>query len=289
VIGISLHSRHTVRPGLLALAMLAPAVSFAQGVFVSIPPQAFLVEWLAGDFVEVEVLLPPGASPATYEPTPKQMAALDRSQLYLQIGAPFEAPVLAKVSDLMPDLRVVDCRAGVVLESIGSDGHDHAIGLLDPHIWLDPQRMKIVATTTAKALEALLPSEAAGIEDRLASLLVAIDATDARVGEILTPLAGRTLLVFHPAYGYFTRRYGLIQKAVEVDGKAPSARRLATVVDGLRQQPVPALFVQPQFSRSTAERIAKALDCELVVLDPLAGDYLNNLEIMAEKIVRAFQ
>ncbi len=278
-----------MRPGLLALAILAPAVSFAQGVFVSIPPQAFLVEWLAGDLVEVEVLLPPGASPATYEPTPKQMAALDRSQLYLQIGAPFEAPVLAKISELMPDLRVVDCRAGVELEPIGGDGHDHGAGLLDPHIWLDPQRMKVIAATTSQALEELLPGEAAGIEGRLASLLVAIDATDARVGETLTPVAGRTLLVFHPAYGYFTRRYGLIQRAVEVDGKAPSARRLAMVVDELRQQPVPALFVQPQFSRSTAERIAKALDCELVVLDPLAGDYLNNLEAIAERIAEALQ
>ena len=278
-----------MRHGFLALAILAPAVSVAQEVYVSIPPQAFLVERLAGDFVEVEVLLPPGASPANYEPTPKQMAALDRSQLYLQIGAPFEGPVLAKVTDLMPDLRVVDCRIGVELEPIGGDGHDHGFGLLDPHIWLDPKRMKIVAATTAKALQALLPDEAAGIEGRLASLDNAIDATDARVGATLAPIAGRTLLVFHPAFGYFTRRYGLIQRALEVDGKAPSARRLAAVVDDLRNQPVPALFVQPQFSRSAAERVAAALDCKLVVLDPLAGDYLSNLETMAERIAEALR
>jgi zinc transport system substrate-binding protein len=275
--------------GFLALAILAPAVSVAQEVYVSIPPQAFLVERLAGDFVEVEVLLPPGASPATYEPTPKQMAALDRAQLYLQIGAPFEGPVLAKVTDLMPDLRVVDCRIGVELEPIGGDGHDHGFGLLDPHIWLDPQRMKIVAATTAKALQALLPDEAAGIGGRLASLHESIDATDARVRTTLAPIAGRTLLVFHPAFGYFTRRYGLIQRALEVDGKAPSARRLAAVVDDLRNQPVPALFVQPQFSRSAAERVAAALDCKLVVLDPLAGDYLSNLETMAERIAEALR
>jgi zinc transport system substrate-binding protein len=278
-----------MRHGFLALAILAPAVSVAQEVYVSIPPQAFLVERLAGDFVEVEVLLPPGASPATYEPTPKQMAALDRAQLYLQIGAPFEGPVLAKVTDLMPDLRVVDCRIGVELEPIGGDGHDHGFGLLDPHIWLDPQRMKIVAATTAKALQALLPDEAAGIGGRLASLHESIDATDARVRTTLAPIAGRTLLVFHPAFGYFTRRYGLIQRALEVDGKAPSARRLAAVVDDLRNQPVPALFVQPQFSRSAAERVAAALDCKLVVLDPLAGNYLSNLETMAERIAEALR
>jgi zinc transport system substrate-binding protein len=273
----------------LTFAILAPGVSVAQDVFVSIPPQAFLVKWLAGDVVQVEVLLPPGASPATYEPTPKQMAALDRSQLFLQIGTPFEGPVLAKIADLMPELRVVDCRIGVELEPIGGDGHDHGSGLLDPHIWLDPQRMKTVADTTAKALHDLLPDQSLAIDERLAALHKALDDTDARVAEILAPLAGHTLLVFHPAYGYFTRRYGLIQRAVEVDGKAPSARRLATVVDEIRQQPVPALFAQPQFSRSAAERVAKALDCKLVELDPLAGDYLANLENMAKRIAEALR
>jgi zinc transport system substrate-binding protein len=273
----------------LIIVALVPTVSAAQGVFVSIPPQAFLVEWLAGYLVQVDVLLPPGASPATYEPTAKQMAALDHAQLYLQIGAPFEGPILAKVSELMPELRVVDCRAGVELEPIGGGGHDHGAGLLDPHIWLDPQRMKIIASTTADALEALLPDEAPRIEERLAALQRSIDDTDERVATVLAPFAGRTLLVFHPAYGYFTRRYGLIQMAVEVDGKAPSARRLAAVVDELRHQPVPALFVQPQFSRSAAERVASALDCELVELDPLAGDYLANLEIMADRIAERLQ
>jgi zinc transport system substrate-binding protein len=273
----------------LIIVALVPTVSAAQGVFVSIPPQAFLVEWLAGYLVQVDVLLPPGASPATYEPTAKQMAALDHAQLYLQLGAPFEGPILAKVSELMPELRVVDCRAGVELEPIGGGGHDHGAGLLDPHIWLDPQRMKIIASTTADALEALLPDEAPRIEERLAALQRSIDDTDERVATVLAPFAGRTLLVFHPAYGYFTRRYGLIQAAVEVDGRAPSARRLATVVDELRQQPVPALFVQPQFSRSAAERVANALDCELVELDPLAGDYLANLEIMADRIAGALK
>ena len=275
--------------GFLTLAIMAPAISAAQGVFVSIPPQEFLVDWLAGDLVNVEVLLPPGASPATYEPTPKQMATLDRSKLYLQIGAPFEDPVLAKVADLMPELRVVDCRTGVELEPIGGDGHDHGFGLLDPHIWLDPQRMKTIANTTAEALQALLPGASPEIKKRLAALHEAIDDTDARIGEALAPFSGHTLLVFHPAYGYFTRRYGLIQKAVEMDGKVPSARRMATVVDELRNQPVPALFVQPQFSRSAAERVAAALDCQLVEIDPLAGDYLANLEAMSDSIVKAFR
>ena len=269
-------------------AILAPAVSFGQVVFVSIPPQAFVVERLAGKSVEVEVLLAPGASPATYEPTPKQMATLDRSRLYLQIGAPFEGPVLEKVRVLMPELRIVDCRQGVELKPVGG-GHDHGIGLLDPHIWLDPKRMKLVANTSAESLQLLLPHEAAQISERLRVLLREIDNTDRRVAEILAPYKGRTLLVFHPAFGYFTNRYGLVQKAVEVEGKAPSARRLAKVLDEFGDQSIRALFVQPQFSRSSAERVADALGCDLVELDPLAGDYLNNLETMAHMIARTMR
>lgn len=272
----------------LILAILAPAVSLGQVVFVSIPPQAFVVERLAGKAVKVEVLLAPGASPATYEPTPKQMATLDRSRLYLQIGAPFEGPVLEKVRVLMPELRVVDCRQGVELTPV-SGGHGHGTGLLDPHIWLDPHRMKLVANTSAEALQILLPHEAAQISERLRILHREIDDTDRRVAEILAPHEGRTLLVFHPAYGYFSSRYGLVQKAVEVEGKVPSARRLAKVLDEFGDQPIRALFVQPQFSRSSAERVADALDCDLVELDPLAGDYLNNLETMAHRIARTMR
>jgi zinc transport system substrate-binding protein len=261
----------------------------AETVFTSIPPQAFVVERLAGDMVTVEVLLPPGASPATYEPTPKQMAAVDRSMLYLQIGAPFEGPVLAKVAELMPDLEVVDCRQGIELEPMDGDGHHHGDTLFDPHIWLDPQRMKVIATTTATALSSKMPENGPLIEDRLSTLLKDIDASDRLVAKTLAPFAGRTVLVFHPAYGYFTRRYGLIQMAVEEHGKTPSARRMAGVVDELRGQDVPALFVQPQFSRSAAERVARALDCELLELDPLARDYLANLETMGTRIAEALQ
>jgi zinc transport system substrate-binding protein len=272
-----------------ALIMFSATTCAAQSVFVSIPPQAFLVQRLAGGIVQVEILLPPAASPATFEPTPKQMAALGRSQLYLQIGAPFEEAVLAKVADLIPDLPIVDCRHGVKLEPMENGGRDHGARSLDPHIWLDPQRMKIIAATTAKALKKLLPTRAPEIDKHLADLSRDIDRSDRRITAILAPYAGRTLLVFHPAYGYFARRYHLVQKSVEVEGKAPSARRLAVVVDELRGQDIRVLVVQPQFSRSSAERVASALGCTLVVLDPLARDYLANLEGMANSIAEALQ
>lgn len=273
---------------LLAIAVFFPAAAADLPlVFVSIPPQKYLADHLAGGHARVEIMLPPGASPATYEPTPRQMAALNGAVLYLQIGVPFEGPVLAKISTLAPGLEVVDCRQGVTLVPMegGDDGHGH--GPLDPHIWLDPMKMKTVARTTAGALSQRLPAAAAGIESRLAILLEAIDATDRRVAARLAPFKGRDLLVFHPAYGYFARRYGLVQDAVEAGGKAPSTRQLAEIVKGLGDRPTPAIFVQPQFSQTAARRVADALGCQVVVLDPLAEEYLANLETMAERIASA--
>jgi zinc transport system substrate-binding protein len=279
--------RRITHLGLLLLASLGSTANAGQVVFTSIPPQEWLVASLAGDLVQTEVLLPPGASPATYEPTPKQMAALDRSQLYLQIGVPFEHALLDKISSLMPDLRVVDCRMGVELEPMDSGAQHHGPGATDPHIWLDPERMKIIGRNTAIALEGLLPEKTSIIEERLDTLIEDLDATDRRVAAALAPLIGRRVIVFHPAFGYFTRRYGLIQTAIEFEGKAPSARRLASIIEEMDAWEARALFVQPQFSRSSAERVARALGCEIIELDPLAGNYLTNLEHMARQIAGA--
>lgn len=280
--------RSVCSAAVLALAVAgsqpAAAASELPVVFVSIPPQKFVVEQLAGGLVRVEVMLPPGASPATYEPTPRQMAALNGATIYLQIGVPFEGPVLSKVATLMPDLDIVDCRQGITLVPMenGADGHAH--GPLDPHFWLDPTAMKTVVRTTARALGDTITGAAGKLETTLPRLLAAIDETDGRITSIMRPLAGRDLVVFHPAYGYFTRRYGLVQIAIEAGGKAPTARQLAAIVDSRRGRDTAAIFVQPQFSQTAARRVADALGCELIVLDPLAESYLPNLELMADRI-----
>jgi len=278
--------------GVCFLAVMLIGLSRVSGeerplVYVSIPPQKYLVEAIAGDSVEVAVLLPSGASPATYEPTPCQMASLDGAQLYLQIGVPFEGPLLAKASSLMPDLRIVDCRQGVELVPVAEGGHAHGADHLDPHIWLDPRRMKIIATTTAEAIRSLAPGPA--IDRNLGTLHRTLDTTDKRVASLLEPFEGSEVLVFHPAYGYFTRRYGLLQVAVEDEGKAPSARQLASIMDSARGTSARAIFVQPQFSKAAAQRVADALDCEVVELDPLAEDWAKNLETMATRIAAALE
>jgi zinc transport system substrate-binding protein len=268
-------------PGPCAAAAEPPVV------YAAIPPLEFVVEETAGAFVTVRTLLPPGGSPHTYEPTPRQLADLARADLYLRVGLPFEDSVLAKVSSVMKDLPVVDCSRGIERVAMEADGSAHDHGPLDPHIWLDPVRMVVIAENAATALTALLPEHAFEIESNLAALRERLEDLDRRVTTILEPLSGRDMVVLHPAYGYLARRYGLHQVAIEVEGKSPSARQLAEIVERLRDANVPAVFVQPQFSQAAAARVADALGCQIIVLDPLARDYLGNLEGMARRIAAA--
>ncbi len=276
-------------------------------IYVSILPQHDLVLRLCGDQVEVGVLVGPGRSPTTYEPTPKQMAELQRAELYIRIGMPFEQTLLSKVARLMPELLIIDGRRGIELQPMseqpgsgpddhehgeGQTGHHHLPGEPDPHFWLDPLLVKIHVNTVADALAshfAAEPELVAGLQRRRAALLAELDTVHARVGAILAPVAGRPLFVYHPAFGYPARRYGLHQVAVEVAGKEPSARQLGLLIKQAREAGARAVFIQPQLSDRSARVVAEAFGGEVVTLDPLAPDYLQNLELMAGRIARAYR
>ncbi len=252
-------------------------------LFVSIQPQAYFVERVGGSYVEVEVLVGPGQSPATFEPTPKQMARLTRADAYFRIGVPFEKRLLAKIQTAFPDLRVIDTHQGIKLRTME---HGHHNGGFDPHIWLDPKLVKVQAASVCEELCRLDPANAAEYKESLSAFRADLDEVDARISRALEPLKGRKFYVFHPSYGYFGDAYGLTQVAVEVEGKEPGARQLADLMDQAREDSVKVIFVQPQFSAKSAEAVAKAIGGTVVPLDPLARDYLKNLEDIAGKIVQ---
>ncbi len=253
-------------------------------VSVAIPPQAFVVERIGGERVKVNVLLPSGKSPATYKPSPNQMMTLSRSRLYFQIGLPFEKRLVAKMKNGM-SVEIVDIRAGIKLVPMGD--HRHGSSEPDPHIWMDPKLVIIQATTIRDVLIQADPDGRSEYERGYRSLTADLTALDHKLKSILQPLQGRTIYVFHPSYGYFCRAYGLVQKAVETGGKQPSPKHLGALIRAARKDKVKVIFVQPQFARRSAEAVAKAIGGAVIPLDPLAKEYIVNLEQMAEKIRRA--
>jgi zinc transport system substrate-binding protein len=273
----------------LALAAWAVPAAAKTPVFVSILPQKTFVERVGGEHVQVSVLVGPGQSPATYEPTPQQMAALSRAHVLFRIGVPFETSLLGKIARLNPDLRIIDTRRGVTLLPMEADDHDHDHGGMDPHIWLDPQRVKIQAQTIADALTEFDPAHAADFAANLAAFQAELDALDAELAAALAPLRGKKLMVFHPSYGYFAARYGLTQLAVEAAGKSPPPRQIARWIEAARENGVKVIFVQPQFDDRTARAIAEAIDGAVIPLDPLAADFAANLRRIAARIGQALQ
>lgn len=262
------------------VAIVCPAAA-RLSVFVSVLPQADFVTRIGGSSVDVSVLVGPGQSPATYEPTPKQMAALGQAQVFIRVGTPFERGFIKKVEKSYPDLMIVDTRKGVPLRYFQRSLGNEAV---DPHIWLDPKRVKIQAVTICQTLCSAAPDQSFYFVARLQSFLDELDHLDQTITEALSGLMRRSFYVFHPAFGYFADSYGMKQVAVEVEGKEPTPRQLAGLIDKARDEEIRVIFVQPQFSDREARAIAQAVDAVVVPIDPLPHDYIKNMRQTARAI-----
>jgi zinc transport system substrate-binding protein len=276
---------------LLSLALLLASVFFpwptqaSQGkpirAFVSILPQDYFVSRVGGDQVKVKILVGPGQSHETYEPTPQQIAALARSDVYFTIGAPFERSLVPKVRAMLPGLGIVDTSTGVQFLSFAPGSGEHGI---DPHIWLDPKQVKIIARNVCNGLKKIDPGRAGAYDANLAGFQTDLDTLDARIARILAPVRGRTIYVFHPAFQYFCKSYGLKQEAFESEGKEPSAKQMAKLIASAEREHVKAVFVQPQFSQKAARAIARSIGGRVVTLNPLPEDYIKDMSAMAVTI-----
>lgn len=255
--------------------------------WVSIAPQAFFVRRIGGNHVRVETLLAPGQSPATFDPTPKQLVRLAKADVYFRIGVPFEQALIGKLASVTQRVSIIDTRKGVALREMDR-GHDHnhdgSAGAFDPHIWLDPALVKIQSRTICEALCESDPARADTYRRNLATFESELEAVADLIRRRLAPIQGRRFYVIHPAYGYFADAFGLAQVAVEVSGKAPSAKKLGRLIDRMRRDGVRTIFVQPQFGMGSAQAIAQAIGGQVVPLDPMAGDYLVNLDDIAKKV-----
>jgi len=294
-------------------------------VFVSIVPQKYFVEQITGDLAEVDVLVTPGKSPATYSPTPAQIKKLANAEVYFRIGSPFENGFMHKVTSIAPDTRVVDTRKGIVLRKMeahihdddhqeanghdhhGEEGHTHGADAAhdyhdkagadhghgdtasgrDPHIWMNPVLVKQQAATMTEALAELAPAHAARFQENFAAFAQKLDQLHERLKILLAPLAGQNLFVFHPAFGYLADAYGLHQIPVETMGRSPKGKELSAIIKLAKQEKVRVIFVQPQFDQEAARKIARAVNGAVVSINPLAYDYLDNMKHIADTIADA--
>jgi len=267
-------------------------------VFVTVEPLAFFVQRIAGDATSVEVLVQAGQDPHTYEPTPRQMVRLAGAKLLFRVGAPFEKTITDRLAANEATLKIVDLSEGVELletsdQAHTHDGEDHrdhdGDDEMDPHIWLSPRIAQGMARTICEELCVIDADGAEQYRENLRILQTDLKALDTELAEALAPLKGRTFYVFHPAFGYFARDYGLRQEAVETGGKAPGPRHIQELIDRAKADGVKVVFVQPQFSPRAATAIARQIGGAVVPLDPLARDYVANLRLIAKELNKALK
>ena len=272
---------------LWALQAGAASASAPLPVFVSILPQKYFVERVGGEQVVVSVMVGPGQSPATYEPTPRQMTALSQAKLYFSIGVAFEDTWMKRIQAATPALRVVPMQRGIALLPLTGPGGE-AAGT-DPHIWTSPLRVKIMAASIRDALIETDPAHRGDYELNYRAFIAELDALDRDVRALLMSAKGKSFLVFHPSWGYFANDYGLRQIPIEAEGKEPGAKALVRVIDLGKREGARVIFVQTQFSRRTAETVAAAIGARVVGVDPLAENYPQNLLRVAPEFAEALK
>ncbi len=255
-------------------------------VAVSILPQRYLVSSIADTLVDVVVMVPPGASPATWELTPAQMKDLEDAFLYVRIGhIGFEQAWMSKISSLNPEMQVVDLSMNLELISVDYSHGDHSHRGTDPHTWMSPGRMRTMARDLYQVFSDLYPDKKEYLRENYRQLLQEIASVEGQARLKLKPLAGKSFLIFHPALGYLAQDFGLHQHAIEFEGKEPSPAHMKEIVDMAKSEGIRAVFVQQEFDQRNAELIAKEIGGNIVWINPLEENWpagirktINSLE-----------
>ena len=256
-------------------------------VAVTILPQAGFVEAIGGDKVEVVVMVPPGASPHTYEVTPDQMTRLSNAKMYAKVGSPveFELAWMDKLIAVNKSMLVVDCSKGINL----TESQDPDEPGLDPHIWLSVKNAKIMVQNICDGLVQVDADNKSYYEENCAAYLEELTKLDGDLAADLSDVENRSFIVFHPAFGYFARDYDLKQIAVEQEGKEPDADYIVRLIEDAKEQDIRVVFVSPQYSTKSAEVIAKEIGGKVVIIDPLAKDFIDNMRAVESAMKQAMQ
>lgn len=254
-------------------------------ISVTIEPQRYFAEKIAGDLFQINCVTPAGQSPETYDPTPQQMVQISQSQAYFRIGEiGFEQAWMKNLQSQNPDMAVFDLSEGMELVKNEEEAHEegeahphHHHGSVDPHIWTSISGARVIARNTYQAFIKLDPENQEVYRAGYQRLIEEIDSTEAEMKQLLQPLAGTAFIIYHPALTYFAREFGLKQLCIELDGKEPSPAQLKQLLETAIQSGAKVVFVQQEFDQKNAELIAKETGCRLVTINPLSYNWHDEM------------
>lgn len=263
-------------------------------IAVSIPPQREFVKEIGGDKVKVTLMVPPGQDPHSYEPEASQMRELAKADIYLKVGSEleFEETWMNTMKEYNPDMEIIDGSKGIQLITMDEhevdDGHDHDEDI-DPHVWLSPKNAAKMVDNLAQGMVKEDPANSNFYEQNAEEYKDDLYGLDSELGTELKPYEGEKFMVFHPSFGYLAHEYNLTQVPIQEQGKDPGPGGLKDIINQAKEDNISVIFVSPQFDESNAESIADEINGEVAKLNPLAEDYLSNMEKMKEKLISGFE
>ncbi len=284
-------------------------------VAVSIVPEETFVKAVAGDLVDIVVMIPPGSSPANYQPSPQEMAKFNESKVYFHIDVAAEKHILQSVNN---DVKLIDLAERVDEiyparyfeeheedldhdehdedldhdehdehdEDLDHEGHNH-IGR-DPHIWLSPKRAMVMVEVIRDELSSIDPDNKGIYAENAKAYLLSLESLDEYLQSSFDD-GNSKFIMYHPSMGYFADDYDLDMYAIESEGKQATAKDLEDVIVLAKSENIKYVFYQEEFDASQAEIVAKEIGGETIKVAPLSGDYINNLKSIATKMLSTFE
>jgi zinc transport system substrate-binding protein len=293
---------------ILLVALLLTTTLFAKlDICVSILPQQTFVKKITKDLANIHLIVKPGNSPHSYEPKPSQMVDISKSDIYFTIGVEFEHAWMDRFKSQNRELKFISLDKGITKQAIQKhshhdednhkghkdhDHHDHGHHKhdkkhkkgLDPHVWTSPANVKIIAKNIYNALVKIDPTNKKEYNKNYKEFLQEIDNTDKKIKSILSKKSNDTFMVFHPAWGYYAKQYGLHQLAIEAGGKSPKMKQLLKLIKEAKENNIKVIFTHPEFNDKSAKLIAKETGAKVIKLSPLNPKWSKNLIKMTKVI-----
>ena len=271
------------------------------GVLVTIVPQAEMVDAIGGEYIDVTVMVPPGESPHSFEPTPEQMKKVAQATAYFKVGSgvEFEVVHMDTILEQNSDLEIFDCSEDISVisfdEHYGQEEHEHGEDDehdhdgTDPHIWTSPVNFKKMAEVVYNGLIEIDPDHQEEYYSNYQAYLSKLDRLHTNVSNLLKPYENKSFMVYHPAWGYFGDTYHLHMIAIEDEGKQPGPGGIDAIIAQAKEENITVIFVAPQFDTSSAETIADEIDGNVVFANPLMSDYEETITKLAKDMVTGFE
>lgn len=262
-----------------------------KAITVSIVPEKTFVKKIAGDDFEINVLIPPGASPAAYTLLPSQLKDIANSVIWFKMGhIGFEYSWQDKIEQANKNMKVVDLSEGLDLIAENEEQHgDHVhVNGVNPHIWMSPVLVKEMAKKIADELTILNPDKGPDYKVNYLKFVKEIDQLNIEIKKLLKDYQGKKMILFHPSLSYYARDYGLEEYSLESGGKEPTPQHLKTVVDMAKKDTIKVIYIQSEFDREHARVFAEEIGGEVIQIRPLDPAWSDNLMEITHILVDNF-